>query len=132
MKLYVSFEYELLIIFWLLFVFVFVRRLKHTSLLSPFSKRLETLEDLTQKMVNSGHRPTFMKNVMVGGILRFEAKVRNSLLDKDDPKYKPVHQPSGRNLSRLRKKAMAKNNWYRDKPEASDSPQADEEPKPRG
>ena len=27
---------------------------------------------------------------------------------------------------------MAKNNWYRDKPEASDSTQADEEPKPRG
>ena len=83
-----------------------VRRLKYTSLRLDHSKRMETLEDLSQRMSNSGHRPSFMKFVLIGGILRFEMKVKCSLLSKDDPKYKPLFQPSSRDKNRLRKKAM--------------------------
>jgi hypothetical protein len=34
-----------------------VRRLKHTREELPDSQRLETLEDLSQRMINSGHNP---------------------------------------------------------------------------
>ena len=37
-----------------------IRRLKHTSRSLPHSSRLEVLEDLAQKMSNSGHRNAFM------------------------------------------------------------------------
>ena len=100
-----------------------VRRLKNTSMNLSFSKRLETLEELSQKMVNSGHRPDFIKKIMIGGILRFEDKVRKSQLSKQDPNYKPIHQPSGRNLGRMKKKAMAKDNWYKDKTDTETRPE---------
>ena len=53
---------------------------------------------------------------MIAGILRFEAKLKNSKLGKDDPGYKPLHQPSGRSKRKWRKKVMKKSNWYRDGP----------------
>ena len=91
-----------------------VRRLKHTSTRLPHSKRLETLEEMSQMMVNSGHKTKFMQQVMIGGILRYENKLRASKLNKEDPNYRPLHQPSGRKMSRLKKKAMSKGNWYRE------------------
>ena len=72
-----------------------VRRLKNTSQTLDFSKRMETLEDFSQKMINSGHKNHFIKNILIRGILRYEDKLRNSKLEKGDPKYKPLHQPSG-------------------------------------
>ena len=67
-------------------------------------------------MRNSGHQSKYIKHILIRGILRYESKLRNSELDKLDPKYKPLHQPSGRFLNKMRKKAMAKSNWYRDQP----------------
>ena len=98
-----------------------VRRLKNTSHRLEHSKRLETLEDLSQKMRNSGHKPVFIKNILIRGILRYESKLRNSRLEKRDPKYKPLHQPSGRFAHRMKKKAMAKSQWYKDQPSGSES-----------
>ena len=66
-------------------------------------------------MRNSGHQPRFIKSILIGGILRFEVKLKNSLLCKADPKYRPIHQPSGKNVKRMRKKVMAKSNWFKDK-----------------
>ena len=93
-----------------------VRRLKHTSEGLGHSKRMDTLEDLCQRMVNSGHKPKFIRSVLIGGILRFESKMRQSKLEKDSPGYRPLHQPTGRCKDRLKNKAMKKNNWYRNGP----------------
>ena len=100
-----------------------VRRLKHTSVELPHTIRMETLEDLTQKMINSGHKPAFIKSILIGGILRYEAKLKNSLLNEKDPEFRPLHQPSGRNNSRLKKKAMARSQWFKDKNKQPDDDQ---------
>jgi 3-hydroxy-3-methylglutaryl CoA synthase len=71
---------------------------------------METLEDITQKMKNSGHKDHFMKRIMIQGITKYERKVRKSELDSDDSQYFPLHQPSGRCLKRLKKKAQAQEN----------------------
>ena len=93
-----------------------VRRLKHTSERLGHAKRMETLEDLSQMMMNSGHSKTFIKSILIGGIMRFEHKLKQSKLEKSDPGYRPLHQPSGRCKKRLRIKAMQKGNWFRDGP----------------
>ena len=74
---------------------------------------METLEDIIQKMKNSGHKDHFMKRIMIQGITKYERKVRKSKLDLDDSQYSPLHQPSGRCLKRLKKKAQAKESWFR-------------------
>ena len=92
-----------------------VRRLKHTSLNLPNSSRMEALEALSQKMSNSGHMQSFMKRIMMKGIVKFERKLALSKLNKDDKSYKPLHNPSGTSVSRFRKKMMSKQNWFREK-----------------
>ena len=52
-----------------------IRRLKHTSLELPHSSRMEALEKLTQKMSNNGHMGSFMKRIMIKGIVKFEITV---------------------------------------------------------
>ena len=47
-----------------------VRRLLHTSRRLPGSTRLDCLESLSQKMVNSGHRPNYIKKVMIAGLTK--------------------------------------------------------------
>ena len=76
---------------------------------------METLEDLCQRMRNSGHQPRFLRSILIGGILRFKSKLKKSILSKTDPNYRPIHQPSGKNLKRMKKKVMAKANWFKDK-----------------
>ena len=61
-----------------------VRRLKHTREELPRSYRMETLEDISQKMKNSGHKENFMKRILTQGIVKYERKVRNSKLEKED------------------------------------------------
>ena len=46
-------------------------------------------------------------------IVKYERKVRNSKLQKEDSQYSPLHQPSGRCLKRLKKKAQARETWFR-------------------
>ena len=46
--------------------------------------------------------------------MRYENKLKISKLEKGDPLYRPLHQPSGRFVQRMKKKAMAKSNWYKD------------------
>ena len=59
-----------------------VRRLKYTSKRLGFSKRLETLEDLCQRMTNSGHKLRYMKQILIAGIMRFEARLKNRNLKR--------------------------------------------------
>ena len=89
-----------------------VRRLKHTSQDLPLSRRLETLEELSTKMATSGHKPQFMKRILTSGIIKYERKIRANKLDPKEKLYKPLYQPSGRQLKRLKKKCLGKDNWY--------------------
>ena len=89
------------------------RRLKNTRRELPSTCRLETLEDLTQKMKNSGHKDHFMRRIMIQGIVKYERRVKKSELNKDDTQYIPLHQPSGRCMMRMKRKAQAQENWFR-------------------
>ena len=40
---------------------------------------------------------------------------KQSQLDPTNKNFKPLYQPSGRNLSRMRRKAMSKQNWFKPK-----------------
>ena len=92
-----------------------IRRLKNTSQDLPIAYRLEALEGLSQKMANSGHKPEFMKRILTTGICKYERKLAASRLDGDDPNYQKLHQPSGKSVARLKKKALARGNWFKDK-----------------
>ena len=54
-----------------------VRRLVHTSRTLPVSTRLECLEILCQKMVNSDHKPAYKRKVMVASITNYPGKIKN-------------------------------------------------------
>ena len=99
-----------------------VRRLKHTSLTLPHSRRMETLERFSQKMANSGHSNNFMKRILLSGISKFVKLVRASNLGKEEKGYKPLHQASRRSLQRFRKKMMARQEWFKEKNDSEESP----------
>ena len=87
-----------------------VRRLKNTKKELPNTYRMETLEDITQKMKNSGQKEPFMKRIMIQGIIKYERKVKKNELDRNDSQYFPLHQPSGICLKRLQKEGSGSRN----------------------
>ena len=52
-----------------------VRRLLHPSRRLPDEKMLECLEKLCQNMINSEHRPVYIRKVMIAGIEKYDAKL---------------------------------------------------------
>ena len=90
-----------------------VRRLKNTRDSLPVEYRMETLEDISQRMRNSGHSNPFMKRILMAGITKYEKKLRNSRLDNRSGQYKPLHQPSGRSINKLKQKTLARENWFK-------------------
>ena len=49
-----------------------VRRLRHTSLDLDSACRMEALEILSQKIINSGHRNTFRGGILIKSIVKFD------------------------------------------------------------
>jgi hypothetical protein len=93
-----------------------VRRMLHTSSRLPLSHGMENLEKFSQKMINSGHKQSYVKKVMISGILKFKRKLRKSLLPRTHKEYKPLHLGTKYNtLGRWKQKMLARNNWYEDK-----------------
>ena len=45
------------------------------------------LEKMSHKMINSGHKPSYIKRVMVAGWMSFSSKLKNSQLPGDHPAY---------------------------------------------
>ena len=109
-----------------------VRRLKHTSQRLECSSMLETLEEATQKMINSGHRNSFIERIMIQGIVKYERMVKRSKRDETEQGYRILHQPSGRCSVRLRKKVMARENWFKPKPREDDDIETKKCGKPKG
>ena len=66
-------------------------------------------------MVNSDHRPAYIRKVMVAGYTSYQAKLRNSELPSIHPSYKPLYLDTNFNTKgRWKLKIMAKENWYQD------------------
>ena len=93
-----------------------VRRLLHTCRDLDYSHRVEALEKLSQKMINSGHHSCFIKRVMMSGICKYERKVRSSQLERKDPAFRPLYLSTRYDeLGRWKKRVMEKEEWYLDK-----------------
>ena len=77
---------------------------------------MEKLEHLCQKMVNSAHRPSYIRRVLITGITKFNAKVQNSKRKRDHPSFKPLYLGTHYDsVGRWKKKTMAKESWYLDR-----------------
>ena len=93
-----------------------VRRLLHTSRTLPSSHRMENLERFSQKMANSGHKPSYIKNVVIAGIEKYTRKYKRSILPSSHKEFKPLHLGTNFNtLGRWKDKMLESNNWYKDK-----------------
>ena len=57
-----------------------VRRLLHTSRTLPSSHRMEKLERFCQKMANNGHKPSYVRKVIIAGIEKYTTKYKKSIL----------------------------------------------------
>ena len=68
-----------------------VRRLLHTSRRLESTSWMKALENFSQKMINSEHRPNYIKKVLVAGWMNYHAKLKNSCLPATHPAYKPLH-----------------------------------------
>ena len=67
-------------------------------------------------MANSGHRPKYIKNVIIAGIEKYTAKYKRSILPSSHEEYKPLHQGTNYNThGRWKTKILEPANWYKDK-----------------
>ena len=93
-----------------------VRRLLHTSRTLPSSHRMENLERFCQKMANSGHKMSYIRNVTIAGIEKYTVKYKKSILPSNHEEYKPLHLGTKYNThGRWKKKMQEGRNWYKDK-----------------
>ena len=89
-----------------------VRRLLHTSTTLSSSHRMENLERFCQKMANSGHKLSYVKNVVIAGIEKYTRKYKRSILPSSHKEYKPLHLGTNFNtLGRWKDKMLESNNW---------------------
>ena len=69
------------------------RRMSNTGLMVPWSVRLEVLENLIQLMLNSGHKYSFIKSVILQGLTKYEFMRRKSELNINNRRYMPINRP---------------------------------------
>jgi hypothetical protein len=99
-----------------------VRRLLHTSSRLPDTVRMDCLEKLSQKMINSEHRPNYVRKVLISGISSYKIKLMRSFLPAGNPEYKPLHLGTHYNsVGRWKRKVLAKETWYKDKEPTEES-----------
>ena len=67
-------------------------------------------------MANSGHKPKYIKNVIIAGIEKYTAKYKRSIMPSSHKEYKPLHQGTNYNThGRWKTKMLEPANWYKDK-----------------
>ena len=95
-----------------------VRRMLHTSELLPIEKRIVVLDDVSQKLANSGFQLVQTRRILIGGLSRYEKLVRWSKLPVGAG-YRPLHlDAGGSHAGRARKKLTGKSDWYKQGREA--------------
>ena len=94
-----------------------IRRMLNTSEELDISERLKVVDNYAMKVVNSGYGLKQTRGIIVGGLKRYERKLKLSL-DVANPRWKPLHQGDDYNVSgRNKKKILAKTSWFKRKRE---------------
>ena len=94
-----------------------IRRMVNTSELVDVEKRVEIVDDYTQKLINSEYTTDEAREIVVGGLKGYERLLSLSK-DKDNIRWKPLHMAGNWNgMNRRMAKLRSKNNWFKGKQE---------------
>ena len=86
-----------------------IRRLQNISDTVPWAERIQVLDDLSQKLTNSGHQTPAIRKILIGGITGHERKLARCLKSGN-----PVNRSAAFSArARRRKKLLAKSNWIK-------------------
>ena len=90
-----------------------IRRLTNTCERVSTNEKIKLLEDFTQLMVNSGHKLTFMRSVILQGLTKFEYMVRRSRMNSEDKMHLPLHRErTYKREERILSKYVSKMVWF--------------------
>ena len=90
-----------------------VRMLLNTDHASGEMYRLEIVNKFIQLAVNSGHKFSYIKALVLQGLSKYTYMVQRNSLPSDDPKYSPIHR--SRSFDEERRKLLKYTNggtWY--------------------
>ena len=92
-----------------------VRRMLNTHRDISWDDRIQIVEDFIQVLVDSGHRFSFIKSLILQGLTKYEFMWERSQLKQSDSMYLPIYRP--RNLNRLERdllKCVEPFTWHKD------------------
>ena len=90
-----------------------IRRLSNTCERVASDEKIGLLEDFTQLMINSGHKFTFIRSVLMQGLTKFEYMVRRSKMDTEDKMFTPLHRERMfKREERILSKYVSRMVWY--------------------
>jgi hypothetical protein len=87
-----------------------MRRLDSFSPGRPISEKVAVLDTFSQKLINSGHVISVVRNILVSGIRGYTRRV-SRCLEQGIPLHRSAGQSSG---ARRKKKLLANSNWFRE------------------
>ena len=94
-----------------------VRRMMNVSENLPIQERTVVLDNVAQKLTNSGDNMDEIRKGMVGALTGYERKLEASKKSPKEKGYKPLHEGAeGSHGKRMRKKLTGKSSWFK-KPE---------------
>ena len=92
-----------------------IRRLLNTDLSLGIQYRVSVVEQYIQLLVNSGHRFSFIKSIVLQGLTKYVYMVSRSQLDQRNNKYSPLHRGrSYKSEERRLAKYSSMATWYTD------------------
>ena len=102
-----------------------VRRMMNVSENLPIQERTVVLDNVAQKLTNSGYNMDEIRKGMVGALTGYERKLEASKKSPKEKGYKPLHEGAeGSHGKRMRKKLTGKSSWFK-KPETERKTQED-------
>ena len=98
----------------------------HVSEDLPIEERISVLDTLAQKIANSGYRLSQSRNMILGGLISYERKLRMSRRTENEGGHKPLHVSGKDSLgARSRKKLLGKSTWFKSKEKNTDQENED-------
>ena len=90
-----------------------VRRMVNTEKSVNIDERLQILEDFVQLMINSSHKFTFIKAVLLQGLTKYEHMLTRDGLQQHMVKHMPLHRPREfKRQERILNKYVNKMVWF--------------------
>ena len=86
-----------------------------TSCLEPISMRLEMINSMIQQLVDSGHKFSYVKSILLQGLSKYQFMVYRDRLDTDHKLYTPIYRArTFRQQERKMEKYIKYSTWYAD------------------